>query len=313
MRKNQMKIMAKDKISKVKRVINYYELEFKFRENNNFNDLFETITTLANTRAKIRYQKYGDKLVFIQGIENSENFLKAKMRCVRKDLLPELMNTKTDETKEIEAEEEEGLVETTHFIIDYRNNKIILALEYNHYGSKINDLIHYIQKIGIHKEILDNVGFKAIVKDDLEKFKERINRFSEFVVKVHKDNLAQIKKMDEKIWSSLNASFENFQSDYATIVLKFDYKQRSETPLIQNSVFNILNYFKKHKNQKYLFNKLCLRAEDAEHNNVLENFDLLLEKIHSEIKVERKVKYRTLISVDMFQKMTQELLSTDFK
>lgn len=305
--------MANDKIVKVKRLINYYELEFTFREDNNFNDLFKTITTLAKTRAKIRYQKYGDKLVFIQGIENSDNFLKAKMLCVRKDLLPELMNTRTDETKEIEAEEEEGLVETTHFIIDYRKNKIILALEYNHQGSKINDLIHYIQKIGIHKGILDNVGFKAIVKDDLEKFKERINRFSEFVVKVHKDNLAQIKKMDEKIWSSLHSSFENFQSDYATIVLKFNYKQRSETPLIQSSVFNILNYFKKHKNQKYLFNKLCLRAEDAEHNNILENFDLLLEKIHSEIKVERKAKYRTIISVDMFRKMTTELHSIDFK
>src|SRR5690606_26546332 len=165
----------------------------------------------------------------------------------------------------------------------------------------------YIQKIGIHKKFLSNVGYKPIVADDLDRLKNRINRFSEFVVKVHKDNLPKIKKMDNKIWSALNASIENFQSDYATIILKFDYKQRTEMPQMENSFFNLIKYFKKNPKQKYLFNKLALRAEDEEHNNLLENFDMLIEKINSEIKVERKPKYRTLISVDMFQKMNKEL------
>uniref|UniRef100_UPI00404A55F4 hypothetical protein n=1 Tax=Flavobacterium sp. TaxID=239 RepID=UPI00404A55F4 len=305
--------MAENKITTVKRVINYYELNFKFRDKNDFNNLFTTLTDIAVNKEKIRYQRYGDKLVFIQGIENTEKLLKAKMRCVRKDLLPELMNTTTDETKEIEAEEEEGLVETTHFIIDYRKEKIFLGIEYNHYGSKINDLVNYIQKIGISKDILENVGFKPIIKDDLEKVKERINKFSEFIVKVHIDNIPKIKKMDTKIWSSLNTSFENFQSEYATLILKFDYKQKSETPLIKNSVFNLINYFKKNYNDKYLFNLLSLRAEDQEQNNHLENFDLLLEKVNSEIKVQRKPKFRTLVSIDMFEKMTNEIKRTNFK
>jgi hypothetical protein len=305
--------MAKDKIIKVKRVINYYQLDFRFLEGHNFQNLFDTITTLAKTRAKIRYQRFGDKFVFIQGIENEDKLLKAKMRCVRKDLLPELMNTSTDETKGIDAKEEEGLVETTHFIIDYRKDKIILGLEYNHYGSKITDLVNYIQRIGVSINLLDNIGFKPIVTDDLQKLKERINRFSEFIVKVHKDNVPKIKKMDEKIWQALDTSIDNFNSDYATIILKFDYKQRTETPQIEQSVFNLINYFTKHNKGKYLFNKLSMRAEDEEQNNLLENFDLLIEKVNSEIKVERKPKYRTIISVDMFEKMTKEMNGKDFR
>ena len=299
--------MATTKIEKVARVINYYDLKLRFQDDNNFETFFSVLTALAKTRAKIRYQVFGDKYVFIQGIENSDGIIKAKMRCVRMDLLPELMDINTDETKEVDAKEQEGLVETTHFLIDYRKDRVILALEYNHYGSKIVDLVQYIQRIGIHKAILENVGYAPLVKDDLKSLKERMNRFSEFVVKVHKSNVDKIKKMDKKIWQALHASIENFDSDYATITLKFDYKQRSETPLIQETVVNIIDHFSRDYKDKFLFNKLYMRAEDEDKNNKLETFDLLIEKIHSNIKVQKKPKYRTLIAEDMFQQMDTEL------
>jgi len=306
--------MARGKIIKVKRKINYYELEFVFSENSNFESFFETLTRLAKTRAKIRYQRFGDKFVFIQGIENKNNLLKAKMRCVRKDLLPELMNTETDETKGIDAKEEEGLVETTHFILDYsKKGKVFLALEYNHYGSKITDLVNYIERVGIDQKILERVGFKPIIKDELAKFQDRVNRFSEFVVTVHKDNIAKVKALDNKIWSSLHYSIEHFGSEYATLRLKFDFKQQSENSEIKKSVFNLIRNFSTKPKAKNVFNKLSLRAEDGEKDNLLENFDLLLEKVNSEIRVERKAKYRTLISTDMFQQMTKELNDKNFR
>jgi|TARA_R110002051_G_scaffold323268_1_gene416307 hypothetical protein len=306
--------MARGKIIKVKRKINYYELEFVFSENSNFESFFETLTRLAKTRAKIRYQRFGDKFVFIQGIENKNNLLKAKMRCVRKDLLPELMNTETDETKGIDAKEEEGLVETTHFILDYsKNGKVFLALEYNHYGSKISDLVNYIERVGIDQKILERVGFKPIIKDELAKFQDRVNRFSEFVVTVHKDNIAKVKALDNKIWSSLHYSIEHFGSEYATLRLKFDFKQQSENSEIKKSVFNLIRNFSSKPKAKNVFNKLSLRAEDGEKDNLLENFDLLLEKVNSEIRVERKAKYRNLISTDMFQQMTKELNDKNFR
>lgn len=305
--------MAKDKIQRVPRVINYYELKFSFVEDNNFDSFFTTLTTLAKTRAKIRYQLFGDKYVFIQGIENKDDMIKAKMRCIRMDLLPELMDISTDETKEIEAKEQEGVVETTHFIIDYRDKEnIILALEYNHYGSKITDLVDYVQRIGIHKKLLDNVGFAPITKNELDNLKDRIGRFSEFVVRIHKDNVPKLKTMDKKLWQAVSVSTDNFDTDYATLRLKFDFKQRSATPLIEQTVFNLINHFKKNYKEKHIFNQLYMKAEDHEKNNLLAKFDLLIEKVNSDLKVQKKPKYRTLISKDMFDQMTNELNRISF-
>lgn len=305
--------MPKSDIHKVERIINYYELDFVFREENDFKSFFATLTTLAKTRAKIRYQRFGDKYVFIQGIENKDEMIKAKMRCVRMDLLPELMDINTDETKEIDAKEQEGIVETTHFIIDYRKEgQIILALEYNHYGSKITDLVEYVKRIGISKEILDKVIFTPIIKNELNTLHERIGRFSEFVVRVHKDNVPKIKEMDTKLWQACSASVDNFDNDYSTLRLKFDFKKRSETPLIRSTVLNLIKHFKKKHIDKHIFNQLYMKAEDNDKNGVLEKFDLLLEKVNSSIKVQRKRKYRTLISKDMFDKMTNELNRTRF-
>ena len=56
-----------------------------------------------------------------------------------------------------------------------------------------------------------------------------------------------------------------------------------------------------------------IKAEDESKNNLLEHFDLLLEKVNSEIKVERKPKYRTIISIDMFEQMTKEMYKINFK
>mgnify|MGYP005828976029 CR=1 FL=1 len=303
-----------EKLEKVSRIVNYYELSFDFRKNNDFDSFFKTLTSLSKTRASIRYQRFGDKYVFIQGIENKNGMIKAKMRCVRMDLLPELMDISTDETKEIEAKEKEGVVETTHFIIDYRKkSKIILALEYNHYGSKITDLVGYIQRIGIHKEVLDKVKFAPIIKNELASLKKRIKRFSLFVVKIHKDNVPKLKKMDNRLWQAASASVDNFDSDYATINLKFDYRQRTETPLIRKTVFNLIKHFSKNYNDKHLFNQLYMKAEDEEKDNHLAKFDLLIEKVNSTVKVQKKAKYRTLISVDMFARMVKELNLHKFK
>jgi len=50
-----------------------------------------------------------------------------------------------------------------------------------------------------------------------------------------------------------------------------------------------------------------MRAEDEEKNNRLSKFDLLLEKVNSELKVQKKAKSRTLISEDMFDLMVKAL------
>lgn len=305
-----------DKIEKIKRTIHFYDLQFTFlddfkpEDGDQFREVFKIIISLAKTRANIRYQEFGEKSIFIQDIKLDplEKIITGKLRCIRKDILPELMNTTTDEARGIDAKDEEGLVETTHFVIDYSKKRKKLAIEFNQFGAKIGDFINYIQNIGINKKALLSVGFTPIVKDELSKLQERINRCSEFIVKVDKDNVEEIKSMDEKIYSALKASIDNFSCDYATLILKFDYKKRLATDEMNKSIFNITRKLIKDKSKIELFNHLSVKAEDGEKNNLLENFDLLIDKVKSEVWVEKKKRYRTVISIDIFEKMKSELI-----
>jgi hypothetical protein len=305
-----------DTLEKIKRSIHYYNLQFDFLDDfnpidgNQFREIFKIISDLAKTRANIRYQVFGEKAIFIQDVkfEPANKVILGKLRCIRKDILPEIMNTKTDETKGIEAKDEEGLVETTHFVIDFSKKQKKLAIEFNQFGAKIGDFIHYIQNIGINKSALKTVGFTPIVKDELSGLKERINRCSEFVVKVHKDNIEKIKSLDNNIYTALKASIDHFKSDYATLILKFDYREKQATPEINKSIFNIVRKLVKDKTKTELFNHLSVRAEDTEKNNILENFDLLIDKVKSEINVEKKKRYRTVVSADIYEKMKSELI-----
>lgn len=160
-----------NEIERIKRTIHYYDLEFQFlddfhsEDGDQFREIFKIIVSLAKTRANIRYQIFGEKSIFIQDIkfEPDSKIITGKLRCVRKDILPELMNTKTDEARGIDAKDEEGLVETTHFLIDYSKKRKKLAIEFNQFGAKIVDFINYIQNIGINKNAIKSVGFTPIV------------------------------------------------------------------------------------------------------------------------------------------------------
>lgn len=305
-----------EQIEKIKRTIHFYYLDFEFtdefepEDGDQFREIFRIIIALAKTRANIRYQVFGEKSIFIQDVkvEPVNKVIIGKLRCVRKDILPEIMNTKTDEARGIEAKEEEGLVETTHFVIDYSKKKKKLAIEYNQFGAKIGDFVRYIQNIGVSKKAVKTIGFTPIVKDELSKMQERINRCSEFVVKVHKDNVEKIKTLDDNIYSALKSSIDHFKSDYATLILKFDYKQRTETQEMNKSIFNVIRKLIQDRTKTELFNHLSVKAEDTDKNNLLENFDLLIDKVKSEVSVEKKKRYRTVVSVDIFEKMKSEIV-----
>jgi len=305
-----------DEIEKIKRTIHYYEISFDFLDDflpddgDQFREIFMIIISLAKTRANIRYQEFGEKSIFIQDvkIEPANKLVIGKLRCVRSDILPEIMNKKTDEARGIEAKDEEGLVETTHFVIDFSKKTKKLAIEYNQFGAKVTDFVHYLQNIGINKKALKTVGFTPIVKNELSKLQDRIKRCSEFIVKVHKDNIEEIKALDDNVYSALKASMDHFHSDYATLILKFDYRQRQETKEINKSIFNIVRKLVKDKTKTELFNTLSVKAEDSDKNELLENFDLLVDKVRSEISVEKKKRYRTVVSIDIFEKIKSELI-----
>ena len=304
------------KIVLIDKTIHYYNLQFQFEKDfkpadgDHFRGLFEIIVKLATTKASIRYQRFGEKSIFIQDVKFHPNLkqISGKLRCIRTDLLPEIMNTKTDEARGIEALAEEGLLETTHFIIDYSKKDKKIALEYNQFGAKISDFVLYISNIGLSQKAVDSLGYSPIIKDELSQYIGRINRTSEFIVKIHKDNIEQIKDIDTGIYTAAKAALDQFESEYALLDMKFDYQKKKDTKKVNQSVFNtIRNLIKKPENTE-LFNILSVKAEDENKNNRLEIFDLLVDKVKSNIKVQKQPRYRTIISADIFEKMQAEII-----
>lgn len=287
--------------------INYLDT-FKPSDGDCFREFFSQITKLAKTRDALRYQSIGEKILFIQDIifVSNEKKIKGKLRCIRKDILPEIINMSDDSTKGIEVEDEEGIVETTHFVIDYSKKTKRIALEFNQYGARINDFIYYCSIIGTQISATSKVDAIIITRDNLDIYKKQINNCSEFVVRVHKKELNEIKKLDNKLYSSLEKSVELFNPEYAELILKFDYRTQ---PTLEANLFvkNIITQLINKKENKQHFETLTVKAENLYNNNRIELFDLLIDKARVELKVQKKAKYRSIISEDILEKMTNEI------
>jgi len=309
------KVMATE-IKRVKRLIHFYELGFEFRDdfeggsdNDQCREFFALIKKIGSSRANIRYQQFGEKAIFLQDvvIKPADKVINGKLRCVRKDLLPEIMDTETDTLRDIETKEDEGLVETTHFVIDFSRKKKRLAFEYNQFGARITDFLFYLRKIGEAKKATHNIEVTPLVKDELKTIKDRINRVSRFVVKVHKDKIKEIEEMDGDLYGAITAAEEHYKSEYVELTYKFDYKERADTKEMNNTIKKLTNFLVRHKSSTETFNTLEVKAEDSQKNNRLEVFDLLIDKVKAEISVERKPKFRTIVSNDILPKMQEKL------
>jgi hypothetical protein len=212
-----------------------------------------------------------------------------------------------DIVTDLEDRGSDGIMDTSHFIIDFRRTKTILALEYNHSGAKIEDFVKYMEKIGISKELIDKLGFQFLTEESFADLDERINRISEFSLKIHKDNFDSIRGMDGNIIQAAEATIKNFENEYALLNFKIDYRKFSDTPLIKRSIINIVHWFEENPDKKNLFNYLNFVAEDETNNNKLRLFDLIVSKVKSEFNVQKKRKSKTIISEDMFPKMQREI------
>jgi hypothetical protein len=305
------------KIERIKRTVHYYEIDIaqSIDSSSVGQDLKETILavkSMVEKKEDDRYRRIDERMIFMQDlkIDEKKNRIRGKLRSVRTEMLPELLNTKTDIARDIEAAEEEGVVETTHFIIFFpKGKKPRIALEYNQFGGKYGHLSDYLSFVGMKRKLVSGSGCELtpIVKNDLAKYKERIRRCSEFTVKVHVDNLDKVKAINTDMFNALDNSKKIFNTDYITLILKFDYRQKTETSEMTSTVMSVIDKLLGNKKNLEAFQDLSVKAEDAEKNLKLEVFDLLIDKVKSEVHVEKKPRYRTVVSVDMYDKIEKEI------
>lgn len=301
-------------MSTISRTIHYYDLHFKFNNDGdpqeNFRNLFSTITIQSQQRDPERYINLGNKSLFINDIRfhPEKKQIRGILRLVRKDALPLLMDTTTDETTDLNLLENQGLVENTHFLIDYTKKIKKLVLEYNQFGAKLSDLCFYLEDIGIKKCDLVTLTPMYITNDNVQDTLAKANMISEFVIKVHKSHIAEVANSDRELATVLENIQQVSDSDYATLTLKYDVQQRSETTRGNKLMQKLIGAFTSNEKNKNAFNILQIRAQNGDNYNRLETFDLLVDKLSSHIRVDRKVNYKSILSDDMFAKMENELL-----
>ena len=318
--------MALSRVEPIQRVIHYYEIKADFdpdfklddsKYDTPFQALLSKVTRLAKAKHSDRYQQFGEKRLFINDqsftSQPGRHVVKGKLLSVRQDFFPEIMDTATDTLRDIEALEAEGIVETTHFIAQERNNnrtnKIKIALEHNQFGARITDLKYYLEAIGRKYGIVRRLDFAPLIEDELSTYKDRIGHVSEITLKVHRNNLPYLAQANDDLFGSLDAAAKHFEEEYLTVNLKYNVRQARKTPTSnsaqrsQNIVQQLVRLLTRRPNDAELFEKLEVKAEDHEKHDRIAAFDLLINKVKDTISVERRHPSKTLVSTDMFAKM----------
>lgn len=319
-------ITKKDKVvKKIERRVHFYELQaitqeeysISTRYDTTFQELLSKIVVLVKKKDPSRYQPMGDRLFFINEIifqpHQGKRIIKGKLLSVRKDFFPELMNTDDDTMRDIEAAEVEGIVETTHFVIQEKNentsNKVKLCLEFNLYGAKINDLVYYLLALGTKLGIIKSLKPVPIIRNELSKYKKRIGEISKIRVKIKSDNIDAIDNIDTGMASAFQKTKEEFEQEYLTMELKYDYYTSKDKPQqygaqkAKKVVGKFIDWLIDDKNNVDKLESLEVLAQDSEKHDKLNTFDLLIDKVKDDFKIKRKEKSKTLISDDMFENM----------
>ena len=317
-----------DEFKDIKRKVHYHELRFEFNEaidnskainKDPFNAFFSMIAKMASDKDGTRYQEVMDAKVFMQDIifDKDGSTISGKLRYVKMDVFPQLIDVVTDEITNIEARENQGIVETTHFIIGISKTVKYLALEYNHDGAKIAEFLSYCEKIGTVKGVINNVNFTTLVRDEISTFENRMGFITAFSMRVHKNYIPQIESISPDAVTGLKMIESQFDAEYVEVNMRFKAKkkvksQNVEQPITQPivEVFTKLrDAIIKDKNKTNLFDKLEAKARDYEKNLRVSLFDLLADKVTSEINVQKKPKQRVILSDDMFSKMKIEYIN----
>ncbi|PRY47134.1 hypothetical protein CLV58_101200 [Spirosoma oryzae] len=216
----------------------------------------------------------------------------------------------TDAARGIDTVEGEGIMETSHFIINYvhARKRPLLAFEFNVQGGRIGDLLNYIIKVGNDHDLIRDGRYIPIGRGSVESILERIRRCSEIEIKVHKDDIHRVKQLDEDTFAALDKLATSFQSEYVAVDLKYDYRQRDDTREGNNIVERIVNGLLGRPDLASAFKKLTVTAEDSERGNLLDTFDLLVDKQKSKLKVQLVEGHAVVVSDDIFHQIEKEII-----
>ncbi|MDJ1480291.1 hypothetical protein QNI16_07330 [Cytophagaceae bacterium YF14B1] len=306
--------MATQGPTTVRRLVHYYNLlvglnpNFQYENSRQpFWDVFKTLENQLSTGPKTYISPFNNKTFVIPEIKlnNRTGFIEGRLFAVRDEDMPSIYNRSTAQIRELEATEHEGIVETTHFVIDYKKQDPIVGFEYNQYGAKITDLCRYIDHVCKPTKPCDGIGHGHVLKNELAEYIQRMGELSEFLIQVHTGNIQRLQALDEGLATTFSNIAETYGGEYATLKVKFDY--RNGMPQPKGLINKLIGKLVEDPRNSTIFDTLDVKAEDIDKNNKLNGFDLLVDKVKSELFVQKRDRSRTIVSTDILQQMNDEL------
>ena len=222
------------------------------------------------------------------------------------DLFPELINTNDDNIREIQADDNEGILESSHFILVQKGNRYILSLEHNQYGPRVSDFHFITNHYLTNSDLIKSYNINPLANDIKIDYQKRIGHVSYFIAKIHKDNVSRIDKIDSGIASAFKTISEIAESEYVTFKINVGKSQMETSSRIKRIVLKIVNYFQESPDSNANFEILRLRAKDTENEMKMKDFDLLNIWIKSTLRVDKKPKSRVIFTTDIIQKMIKD-------
>ncbi len=304
----------------VNRVIYYYEIVFrryKEAEDNNrdYREIIEKIKTSCDKNHQNRFirKKPRDENKF--GVFKYKNFRGKDGLCafkfikMRKDIFPQLMNDENVSLEDIVDAENKSVVESTHIIIDYRDPKVLrLGIEYNFDGPRINDFMVYVRQIGIKLRFSRSIITTIISNDKLEEVANKIGDCKMLQIKVLKENVEKVKEHDKELGSILESLKKFSKSKFFTLNIRLDFEKNNRTN--KDKIMKFIRTFTKDKNALDSYEMFKIEAEDtSKDERVFESFDLLMDKVKSRVKVERRITSKVIISSKMYKLMLAEYIN----
>lgn len=290
------------------RTINYFEVEYVLNDKKTLDDyfsIFDLIIDRNNRKDKSRILKNGAKTLnlFVSKFDSTKKTVFGKIVDIRMDDFPELINTSDDKVRDIEADIDEGILESSHFILSLKGDRLILSLEHNQYGPRISDFYfianHYLQI----NDVVKSQTINPLTNDHKIDYAKRIDRVSYLIAKVHKDNISRLEKVDKGIFSALETASQVAESEYVTLKYNVGRKQIEPSSKLRQLILKITKYFSDNPNSNLDFDTLQIRAVDNENEMKMRDFDLLNIWIKSHVRVEKKPKSRVVLTSDIHSKM----------
>ncbi len=288
----------------------------KARENErNYIEIIDEIKRLCDEKSTNRYIKYKESDensfgIFDYYVFNEETHkLGLKLTRLRKDVFPQLTDDRVQTLEDLEDLEDKNIVETTHVIVDFSNTEFLqLGIEFNTEGPRIKELMFFVRKIGNDLNLIRSLKTIVIANDRLEEVANKIGNCKFLEVKVLQENIANVKAHDKELGDILEKISEFTKTQYATVRLRLDYETGNAANL--SKVQKFVRLFAKNRGAMDYYDTFKVEADDINKpdSKNFEAYDLLMDKVKSKVKADRKHTSKVIVSNNMYK-----LMLTEFK